>query len=107
MKTLYKQVNVAVESGRTSTYYEVFEHNGRKFLVIVRAGNGDYPGFNPDCCLKVMTSNGDWSGVVDNRLIGVKFEKDNIYYVRDKVELKKSLLSEPVKAFKDYVEKIY
>ena len=107
MKTLYKQINVAVESGRTSTHYEVFEHNGRKFLVIVRAGSGDCLGFNSDCCLKVMTSDGDWSGVVDNRLIGVKFEKDNIYYVRDKVELKKSLLNEPVKAFKDYVQKIY
>ena len=107
MKTLYKQVNIAQEACRASTHYEVFEHNGKKFLALVNADNGSCLGFNSDCCLKVMSSDGDWKNVVDNRLIGVSFDKDSVYYVSGNNNAKKSLLEAPVKAFKDYVQKIY
>jgi hypothetical protein len=103
MKTLYKQVTISPKA----VHYEVFEHNGKKFLALVKADNGNVLGFNSDCCLKVMTSDGDWSNVVDNRLIGVRFDKDSVYYGSANPDAKKRLLEEPVKAFKDYVEKIY
>lgn len=108
MKTLYKKVTVPSEvMGNAFVHYEVFEHNGKKFLALVRADNGTPVGFNSDCCLKVMTSDGDWGNVVDNRLIGLEFNKDSVYYGSSNPNVKKALLEEPVLAFKDYVRKVY
>ena len=108
MKTLYKKATVPSEvMGNAFVHYEVFEHNGKKFLALVKADNGTPIGFNSDCCLKVMTSDGDWSNVVDNRLIGVRFSRDSVYYGSAGDTPKKALLEEPVLAFKDYVRKVY
>lgn len=108
MKTLYKKVTVSPNVAKeASIHYEVFEHNGKKFLALAKADGSSALGFNSDCCLKVMTSDGDWSNVVDNRLIGVCFYKDSVYYGSASLGVKKEILEEPVKAFKEYVQKIY
>ena len=106
MKTLYYKVIIG-EVGKTSTYYEVVEHNGKKFRIVVKAANGDFVGFNHDCALSVMTSNGDWANVVDNRSIGIKFDKDSVYYGRGSEADKKRVLEKPVAEFKDYIKKVY
>lgn len=106
MKTLYIKVTIG-EVGRTSTYYEVVEHNGHKFRIIVKATDSSYLGFNHDCELSVMTTNGDWSCVVDNRSIGIKFDKDAVYYGRGSEADRKRVLEKPVADFKDYIKKVY
>jgi hypothetical protein len=106
MNTLYYKVIIG-EVGKTSTYYEVVEHNGKKFRIVVKATNGDFVGFNHDCALSVMTSNGDWANVVDNRSIGIKFDKDAVYYGRGSEADKKRVLEKPAAEFKDYIKKVY
>lgn len=105
METRYKKVTIG-EVGKSSTYYEVVEHRQLLFRIIVKAGNGDAIGFNSDCCLSCWNGS-EWRAVVDNRSIGVKFDKDAVYYGRGSEADKKRVLEKPVKEFKDYIEKIY
>ena len=107
MKTVYKKVTIGEKACYSSTHYEVVEHKGKKFLIFVKADNGSCLGFNSDCCISVMTSDGDWEHVVDNREIGAKFDKDGVYYGSTNEGWKKILLEEPVKAFKEYIQKVY
>ena len=106
MKTLYIKVTIG-ENCQTSAYYEVVEHNGYKFRIIVKATDTTCLGFNHDCVLSVMTTNGDWANVVDNRSIGVKFDKDAVYYGRGSEADRKRVLEKPVADFKDYIKKVY
>lgn len=108
MKTLYKTININTkEASDKSSYYEVVEHNGKKFLIDVTAKDTYQFGFNSYCCLSVMTQDGTWAPVVDNRSINVPFENEKIYYGRVSNDEKLALIEMPVNAFKDYIKKVY
>lgn len=106
MKTLILKENLPNESCSKVTHYEVVEHNGKKFLIYTLAENGYPLGFNSNCCLKVMTPDGNWANVVDNRQIGLSYRQDDIYYSRDALT-KKRIIDECVKEFKNYIKAVY
>lgn len=95
MKTLFTKT---FESGRNTKHYEVIEHNGRKFKIYLYIDTScSCVGFNKDCCLSVMTSDGTFVEVVDNWEIGVVIDK---YHPQ-------SAIRTAVKGFKEYLEAIY
>jgi hypothetical protein len=107
MKTILVKEVVPVTSGRDkTTHYEVVEHNGKKFLIYIEGSNGDCLGFNSKCCLSVMTSDGTWKHVVDNRELGFSANNDGMYYGSD-IAKKRNIVNNNVQQFKDYIETIY
>ena len=104
MKTIYLKQTI---NDKSAIHYEVIEHNGRKFLVYINACNGDMCGFNSYCCLSIMSADGPWAHVVDNKMIGIRFKKDDIIYGRMSETDKKIRLAEIATQFRDYIHKIY
>ena len=74
-----------------------------KFRIRVNIENGDPLGFNTNCCLMVMTSDGKFEYVVDNRSIGVPYSND--YYSSE--EIKENIIKEAVKGFKKFIKTVY
>ena len=108
MKTIYiKQTIGGYSKNKDTIHYEVVEHNGKKFLIYINADASTPCGFNTHCCLSVMTPDGTWNRVVDNKQIDAPFPQDELYYgsVHDKV--RETLLTETAKPFKDYIQTIY
>lgn len=106
MKTLLKKVNIGKNSSYKTTYYEIVEHNDKKFLIYVEFSNGDCLGFNRKCCLSVMNTSGSWDGVVDNRELGFNHENDKGTYCNDGI-LKDALLKMKANEFKKYIKAVY
>lgn len=106
MKTLILKENIPSTSCENVSHYEVIEHNGKKFLIYIHAENGYPLGFNSNCCIRVMTSDGNWANVVDNRQIGYSYNQDGIYYSHDALT-KRRIIDECVKEFKNYIKAVY
>lgn len=93
MQTLYVKTHKTLGN---PTHYEVVEHNGRKFRIYYHYDGCHCRGFNSDCCVSVMTENGDFSYLADNWQLG--------YHPNWTSE---STIPEVVALFKDYIMKIY
>lgn len=106
MKTLLLKESIPAKSCEQVTHYEVVEHNGKKFKIFILAENGYPLGFNANCCLKVMTADGNWANVVDNRQLGYSYNQDGAYYC-SYPETKKRIVDAAVKEFKNYIKAIY
>lgn len=106
MKSLLKKINIGKNSSYSTTYYEVVEHNDKKFLIYVEFSNGDCLGFNRKCCLSVMNTSGSWDRIVDNRELGFNHENDKGTYSNDGI-LKDALLKKEANEFKKYIKAIY
>ena len=68
MKTLH--LSNSINDPAHKIYFEVFEHNGKKFSIKIHFDNGMCMGFNSDCCLSVMNPAGDFTHIVDNHMLG-------------------------------------
>ena len=78
-------------------------HGTYKFKINIKIENGDCCGFNSNCCLSVMNSNGSFDAVTDNRQIGVPYS--NNYY--GSVEQKEEIIRKAVEGFKNFIEAVY
>ena len=96
MKTLHKVDNL--KGLPRKTYFEVFEHNGHKFSIHIWLDNGICTGFNSDCCLSVMTADGDFKHIADNHMLGFTYR--DLRTADDIRELS-------VSKFKEFVENVY
>lgn len=95
MKTLFSTTH---ENGRTTTHYEVVEYKERKFKIYLYIDtSSDCVGFNRHCCLSVMTADGTFAEVVDNRSIGLTIDR----------YCPSSAINTAVKGFKDFIKKVY
>lgn len=103
MTTLIESREITEANGKL---YEVIEHNGRKFSINIYGMNGNFCGFNSNCCLKVMTNDGVFANVVDNITLNIPFHNDTLYYGRNIAEKKKEI-SNLEKSFKFFIEKVY
>lgn len=106
MKTLLLKIKIGKNYNYSSTYYEVLEYNGKKFKIYIEFSNGDCLGFNRKCCLAIMTDNGNWENVVDNKELGFSHNNDEGTYSNDE-RLKKILFTEQAIEFKNYIQAIY
>lgn len=79
------------------------EYNGRKFRIHCEISNGDCVGFNSKCCLSVMSSDGDFKNVTDNRSIGIEMKND--YHARPAE--KRRLMDAAAEGFEQFIKKIY
>ena len=104
MKTIYIKQTIKPNSG---VHYEVVEAKGRKFLIHINACNSDPCGFNSYCCLSIMTADGPWGHVVDNKMIGIPFDRNDIVYGHKSDIEKRNILSKIALNFRDYIEKVY
>jgi hypothetical protein len=86
-------------------YSEYIQFNDRKFKIRIHYTNGDCVGFNSDCALSVMTSNGNFAYIIDNREAGIKFKRD-LYYSNNTNEIIESNKN-IVKEFKSFIKKVY
>ena len=86
-------------------YVENFQFNDKKFKINVTHCNGDCLGFNYKCCLSIMIENGTFSYLEDNNTIGTRLYA-NLYYLNDVAKIE-TVNKGVVKAFKDFVKKIY
>lgn len=105
METIYIKQVIKDKSCEILTHYEVVEHNGKKYLVYVKAENGYPCGFNTNCCISVMNDGGNWDKLVDNKMLGFSSENDTMYYSHN-AKPKKDALEKIVKEFKDYITNV-
>ena len=105
MESIYKKVKVEAKSTTICTYYEVVEHNGKKFLIYIEFSNGDIIGFNKKCCLSVMNPNGSWDYIVDNKQLG--FVSNNDLYYAHNAQDKTIAMNDIALKFRDYIKAIY
>ena len=95
MKTLFSTTH---NNGRITTHYEIVENKERKFKIYLYIDtSSDCVGFNRNCCLSVMTADGTFAEVVDNRSIGLAIDR---YHPS-------SAIDTAVKGFKDFIKKVY
>ena len=100
MKTLFENIETRTKEGR---YVKFVEHNGRKFKIYVAIYNGDCIGFNSKCCLSVMSADGDFKEVVDNRQIGVYYSND--YCVSESLMIER--MKRSASEFESFIKKLY
>ena len=79
------------------------EYNGRKFRIYCEISNGDCVGYNRKCCLSIMSSDGDFKDVTDNRSIGIEMKND--YHAR--VGEKMRIMEAAAKGFEQFIMTIY
>jgi hypothetical protein len=76
----------------------------RKFRIRICHRNGTPIGFNTNCCLSVMTLDGDWSNILDDIMAGVHWKND--YLERDNKRLEAN--NRPaIAAFEKYIKAVY
>ena len=92
------------ESKNHKIYTLIFEYNGRKFRIYCEHTNGAPLGFNYKCCLDVMKPDGTFAHVVDNNMVEVNW-KNEYCSVGDSRRKENNEIA--IKAFKEFVEKIY
>lgn len=102
MKTLFVKTFETPAPGcsynKLTTHNEIVEHNGRKFRIYIYVDtSSDCVGFNRNCCLSVMTNDGTFAQVVDNRELDIKLDRHSPSTSIPKV----------VKEFKDFIKKVY
>lgn len=88
---------------RNSRHCEIFTHSDKTFKINIEIRNGDCIGFNYNCYLSVMSADGNFIPVVDNREIGVPFS--NCYHESSSRRL--SVILDGVEGFKAFVRKVY
>lgn len=100
MKTLFEKFQSSISGARM---IEFVEHNSRKFKIYVEISNGDPLGFNHKCCLSVMSADGDFKEVVDNRQIDAFYRNDyHAPHIR-KLEIMKASIND----FKAFIKQLY
>ena len=90
-------------------YTKIFEWAGKKFQIRFQHSNGDPLGFNYKCCVSIMTEPGNWSHLVDNRQLNIKWENCYVYSRDSKSDMDyvTSLNKEAERAFMKYISAIY
>ena len=91
------------ESKDSRMYTIIFAYGGRKFRVYCEHTDGIPLGFNYNCCLAIMTSEGTFSNIIDNIQVGVEWERQ-CYNNKEK---EKENNDRALKAFQEFVEKVY
>lgn len=91
------------ESKDSRMYTIIFAYGGRKFRVYCEHTDGIPLGFNYNCCLAIMTSEGTFSNIIDNIQVGVDWERQ-CYNNKEK---EKENNDRALKAFQEFVEKVY
>lgn len=100
MKTIFETISASRDSARMTRFVE---HNGRKFRISLLISNGDPIGFNHKCCFSVMTQDGDFKDVADNRELGIRFSND--YHAP--VVYKEEQMKRAAKEFESFIKKLY
>lgn len=90
-------------------YTKIFEWVGKKFQIRFQHTNGAPIGFNYKCALSIMTELGNWSHLVDNRQLNIKWKNCYVYRRDDQREMDyvKSINNVAEYAFLDYIMAIY
>ena len=100
MKKIFENISASSDRGRLVRFVE---HNGRKFRIYVELSNGDPLGFNHKCCFSVMTTDGDFKQVEDNRALGIRCPNDYHAAPTYKEEIMKRVVLE----FESFIKKLY
>lgn len=100
MKTLFENITSSAYSASMTRFVE---HNGKKFRISLEISNGDAIGFNHNCCFAVMTQDGDFKAVADNRQLGIRFGNDYHAPASCKVDQMK----QAAKEFESIIKKLY
>lgn len=90
------------ERAAARMYTLVFEYKGRKFKIYCDHTDGIPLGFNYKCCLDIMTSDGTWHHIVDDKEVGADWVRST-YDEECQVKYNENA----VNAFQEYVESIY
>jgi hypothetical protein len=100
-----KAPKLIYNNGSQTNLTKVYEWNGRKFRIRCKHENGTPLGFNSNCALYVMTSDGLWKGIADNHELNVKWE--NLYYSFTDDPRKGIENNRAVAAFIEYLKEVY
>ena len=102
MKTKYLSHEVKREK---VNHYEVVEHNGKRFKIHIKTSSYEYQDYNDDCTLSIMTGEGTWKELTDNRSIGVNYERNDLTY--GKTDEQEKIVAFLVENFKEYIMALY
>lgn len=106
MNTLFKNIKHGTDyKGFTTTsFYEVFSFNNKKFRIKIDITEGDPLGYpNPKCHLSIMDSNGAFAVICDDRDIGARYKNN----YRDNEIHQEMSIEDCVKDFKNFVAMVY
>lgn len=97
------KLKILWESKDSKIYTVIFAYGDRKFRVYCEHTDGMPLGFNYKCCLAIMTSEGTFANIIDDIQIGVEWQRQ-CYNSKEK---EKENNDRAVKAFQEFVEKVY
>lgn len=106
MNTLFKNIKHGTDykGFATTSFYEVFSFNNKKFRIKIDINEGDPLGYpNPKCHLSIMDSNGVFAVICDDRDIGARYKNN----YRDNEIHQEMSIEDCVKDFKNFVAMIY
>jgi len=95
--------NILWESKSSRIYTMIFAYGDRKFRVYCEHTDDIPLGFNYKCCLSIMTSEGTFLNIIDNIQVGFNWERQ----CYNNKEMEKENNDKAVKAFQEFVEKVY
>lgn len=100
-----KKPKLIYNNGNQANLTEVYEWNDRKFRIRCKHDDGTPLGFNSNCALYVMTSEGVWKGIADNHDLNVRWKNFHDSYADD--PLKGIENDRAIAAFIEFIKKVY
>lgn len=100
-----KRPKLIYDNGDCANLTKVFEWNDRKFKVRCKHKNGTPLGFNSNCALYVMTSEGVWKEIADNHDLNVEWS--NLHHSDTNDPRKGIENNRAVAAFIEFIKKVY
>ena len=100
-----KKPKLIYNNGNRANLTEVYEWNGRKFRIRCKHVNGTPLGFNSNCALYVMTSEGVWKEIADNHDLNVEWS--NLHHSDTNDPRKGIENNRAVAAFIEFIKKVY
>lgn len=99
MKTIYK-----VDDPKH--FMRIVGWNGRRFKIVSEHTNGDPCGFNYKCCVSIMTPEGTWVHLEDNRSLQITEWHNQYILDKDDPRVQSANLRAYI-AFTEYIRSVY
>ena len=99
------EMKILWEIKSPKNFTRIFEYHDHKFKIKIRHQNGTPIGFNDNCCLMIMTDDGSFKNLTDNRETECGYH--NEYILNEDDRRIKEINDKAIKAFYKFVESVY
>lgn len=106
MRLIYQSTFISPNSNAKTRVYNVYAHGAHKFKIYIESSSGKCLDTNSHCTLSIMTNEGTWALLTDNRQINCDYDETELNYGRD-IQKKRDIIDDIIEEFEYYVSSIY